>query len=98
MPVGICKLCLMSKPLRDSHFMPRGMYKRIRDPSKRNASPVVVTRERTTKTFRQTKEYVLCADCEQRFNLSGEDWMLKKLGAGKRLNRCSQSAQRTYAF
>ena len=64
--------------------MPRGMYKRIRDPSKRNASPVVVTRERTTKTFRQTKAYVLCADCEQRFNLYGEDWMLKKLGAGKR--------------
>jgi hypothetical protein len=60
------------------------MYKRIRDPSKRNASPVVVTRERTTKTFRQTKAYVLCADCEQRFNLYGEDWMLKKLGAGKR--------------
>ena len=30
MPSGICKLCLLTKDLRDSHLMPRSLYKKSR--------------------------------------------------------------------
>jgi len=30
MPIGICKRCLLTKDLKDSHLMPRSLYKRSR--------------------------------------------------------------------
>lgn len=84
MPIGLCKLCRQNKDLRDSHYIPRAMYKGTAAPGMRNPNPVVITRKQTGRTSRQIRDYVLCGDCERRFNKNGEDWMLKALGAGKR--------------
>ena len=35
MPIGICKLCLLTKDLKDSHLMPRSLYKRSRGSDKK---------------------------------------------------------------
>ncbi len=46
MPIGVCKLCLQTRPLQDSHYLPKGAYKINRAPPLKNASPVVLI-ERT---------------------------------------------------
>ena len=44
----------------------------------RNSNPVLVTQgQATTKSF-QISEYLLCPECEDRFRLGGEEWILKK--------------------
>jgi hypothetical protein len=35
MSIGICKLCLLTKDLKDSHLMPRSPYKRSRGSDKK---------------------------------------------------------------
>jgi hypothetical protein len=77
MPIGICKLCLQSKQLQDSHLVPRAMYNYVRTPTQRNPNPVVVGRNITATTSKQVSDYVLCSDCEQLFNRNGENWMLR---------------------
>lgn len=43
----------------------------------KNPGPVHVTASQaTTKSF-QVKEYLLCPECEDRFRLGGEEWVLK---------------------
>lgn len=76
MPRGICKLCLKEKDLRASHFMPRGLYPYL---TADQYEPVLVSTHLVMPTSRQTKDYVLCADCEQLLNKEGETWLLPKL-------------------
>jgi|SRR5580704_2158229 hypothetical protein len=100
MPVGICKLCLQTKDLQDSHLIPRAMYKYVRTPAKKNPNPVVVGRRVTATTSKQVSDYVLCSDCEQLFNRNGENWMLRQVWNGKRfplLERLSLAHQ-DYTF
>jgi len=79
-PMGICKLCLLRKPLQDSHLIPAAMYDIIRRENIRagwkNPSPIAIGRRITSHTSRQPSDYVLCSDCEDRFNKNGESWML----------------------
>ncbi len=84
MPVGICKLCLETKNLRDSHLIPRAMYTYVRTPTQKNPNPVVVGRKVTATTSKQVSDYVLCSDCEQLFNRNGESWMLRQVWNGTR--------------
>jgi hypothetical protein len=35
MPIGICKLGLLTEDLKDSHLMPRSLYKRLRGSDKK---------------------------------------------------------------
>lgn len=84
MPIGVCKLCLQQRELQDSHFIPRAVYKCLRTPKDKNPNPVVVGRRITCTTSRQMKDYVLCADCEERFNKNGETWMMRQLWNGQR--------------
>jgi hypothetical protein len=77
MPQGICKLCLLPKDLRESHFIPRAMYKYIRAPSLKNPNPIVASRKRSVPTSKQIQDYLLCADCEDLFNKGGENEALK---------------------
>jgi hypothetical protein len=37
MPIGICKLCLLTKDLKDSHLTPRSLYKRSRGSDKKGS-------------------------------------------------------------
>ena len=81
---GICKLCLQMKKLRDSHFIPRAMYKYLRTTSEKDPNPVVIGRTREATTSRQMRDYLLCAKCEDLFNKNGENEILKWVWNGKR--------------
>jgi hypothetical protein len=69
--------------LQDSHYIPRGMYKRIRDAKRTNPNPILISRKLTSSTSRQCTDYVFCADCEQRLN-RGESWLMKSVAHGRR--------------
>jgi hypothetical protein len=83
MPQGICKLCLQTKDLQDSHFIPAAMYKYIHAPSLKNPNPIIVGHERTFTTSKQVKDYLLCSNCEGLFNERGEKEVLKWACKGK---------------
>jgi hypothetical protein len=76
MPVGTCKLCLKSKPLHESHFMPSGLYKYCRSDE---LSPVQIFPEVSMPTARELKHPLLCGECEDRLNRSGETWVIPLL-------------------
>lgn len=74
---GQCKLCLKtSATLRDSHFLPKGVYKRLRDNGERNPNPWALSRNKAIQTSKQQTVYLLCEDCEQRLSKNGERWVL----------------------
>ena len=76
MPTGVCKLCLQTRALQDSHYLPKGAYKINRAPALKNASPVVLSNEQLLQSSAQLSDYLLCSDCEQRFSKNGEAWVL----------------------
>lgn len=78
MPRGICKLCLLEKDLQESHLLPRSLYKKVRGTGRGDKDPTVVAIGKKPKTTsHQYKDYVLCWDCEQRFNVNGEDYVMR---------------------
>jgi hypothetical protein len=73
-----CKLCLhLVGRLEDSHFLSKGIYKRLRDDSKKNPNPCRITPNGMVQTSDQMKARLLCRDCEQRLCKLGKDWVLK---------------------
>ena len=76
MPIGICRLCLQTKALQDSHYLPKGAYRINRAPALKNASPVVLSNGQLLQSSAQLSDYLLCSDCEQRFSKNGEAWVL----------------------
>jgi hypothetical protein len=76
MPTGRCHLCLETRELRDSHFIPAAFYKLLRAPGEKNPNPVVVNRNTQKQTSQQYRGHLLCAICEDRFNKGGEKWVL----------------------
>jgi hypothetical protein len=79
MPIGVCKLCLQTKDLQNSHYMPKGAYKINRAPALKNASPVVLSDEQLLQSTAQISDYLLCSDCEQKFSRNGEAWVLNNV-------------------
>jgi hypothetical protein len=74
MPRGKCALCDLEKDLKLSHFIPRAFY----------PSNVVFTNKNISGHFvSQMKQYLLCADCEDRFNKGGESAVLKWIAPNK---------------
>lgn len=74
MPIGQCPLCRNHASLQSSHFLPRGLYKLLRDPT--DPKHVVLGRTRTERTTKQVKAFLLCRACEDRFDKFGEGWVL----------------------
>jgi hypothetical protein len=70
---GVCKLCLGLKPLHESHFLPAALYPRRRKPSFAGPNRRIVALNSNDK---HVKDYVLCSDCEQRFDRNGESEVL----------------------
>jgi hypothetical protein len=76
--VGKCKLCLRDGvELQDSHYLPRGIYKRLRSEDARTPHPTLITKTKTVQTSSQLKRRLLCKVCEDRLNSGGESWVLK---------------------
>jgi hypothetical protein len=68
---GVCRLCGLEANLQKSHYIPKALY-----PKKQ---AVVVTRKITMPTDAQMKAYLLCGQCEARFNQNGENEVLRWL-------------------
>jgi hypothetical protein len=77
--MGTCKLCLADGVvLRQSHFLPQGIYKAVRVTSgSRNPNPVVISPTEVKQTSHQTKAHLLCSKCELLFGGKGEDWVMR---------------------
>src|SRR5450432_2151262 len=76
--LGTCKLCLLEKDLQESHLLPRSLYKKVRGTGRGNNDPTVAAPGKKPKTTSlQYKDYVLCWDCEQRFNVNGENYVMR---------------------
>jgi hypothetical protein len=72
-----CKLCLnYFDSLERSHYIPAGIYKRIRDVNEKNPNPWAVSPKGAVQTSYQMKAYLLCENCEGLFNTKGETWVL----------------------
>lgn len=92
---GTCKLCRRAGvELQDSHFIPAAAYRAIQKST--NTAPVVVRNETAIQRNEQTRDYVLCRDCEQRFTRGGEDWVMdycNRPGKGFRLKEIIDGMQ-----
>jgi hypothetical protein len=64
--------------LLNSHLMPAALYKIVRDERFKVAHPVHVTRDVTVHSPRQVSDYLLCTDCEGRFEQGGETWVIPR--------------------
>ncbi len=73
MKLGKCKLCLLDKPLCDSHLMPRAAYDYCRAPI---GEPVVANAKIIMESSRQLQHPLLCKGCEGVLNEGGEDWIV----------------------
>ena len=74
--IGECKLCRQITTLRDSHYLSKGIYKRLHDLTERNPNPISISRNAIVQTSKQKTAYLLCSDCEQRLSTYGENWVL----------------------
>jgi hypothetical protein len=76
MKLGICRMCLSEKQLVESHLIPRAVYDLCRS---EDSEPVKITSTVIMQTSRQTKDYLLCSDCDNHLSKFGETWLLPKL-------------------
>ena len=83
MPMDVCKLCLQLKDLRDSHMLPSAVWRLLNEPGHKLRHPILMTEKVAVTTSRQIHDYVLCDDCEQRFNRMGEHYTIRQM-RGKR--------------
>ena len=81
--IGICALCRNVRELCDSHFLPKALYRLIRANGKRNPHPVRVTSHGRRQTALQARAYLLCAECEKRFDQNGESYVMKHCYRGR---------------
>lgn len=79
MPVGVCKLCLLPKELRESHYLPRGMYRLLREKSLSNPNPMLLSKRGVVQASHQVTDYVLCGNCERLFDRNGENWVVARM-------------------
>jgi hypothetical protein len=80
---GTCALCRKQRQLRDSHLLPAGIYKLLRDPDLRNPNPVVVTPKLASTTSWQVTARLLCHQCEEQFSRRGERYVLAQCARGQ---------------
>ena len=80
---GTCRLCLKEEDLQDSHFFPASAYKLCRD-AKSLKNPILLTDNTAAQSSLQMTAYLLCAACEDRFNVNGERWVHRNLATLER--------------
>src|ERR1035441_5822279 len=78
-----CRLCMKSKPLQNSHLLPKALFRLLRTQCARNPDPIWLTSKAAWTSSTQLVDELLCFDCEQRFHREGEDWVLRHCFRGK---------------
>lgn len=73
---GVCRLCLRQELLFDSHLVPPGAFKILREDSSDNPNPFIIGEDTAYTTSKQVTDYLLCGYCERRFSENGEKWVL----------------------
>lgn len=81
MELGKCELCHFTRDLHDSHYLPKGGYKRSRAPNLKNPNPIVLSDGKAKQSSNQIRDYKFCTECEKRFNIGGEAWVISKVPA-----------------
>jgi hypothetical protein len=64
--------------LRDSHLLPAGVLRLLSDDGLKNPNPYLMSLGNVGQTSSQAKQYLLCHECEQRFNLNGETLVINQ--------------------
>ncbi len=82
-PTGVCSLCLKTRELRESHFLPKALYRLLLARGNGNPHPVRLTSEGRERTAFQATHRLLCADCETRFDQNGENWVMRHCYRGR---------------
>ena len=72
-----CKLCERDLPLKNSHFLPKNVYKRYSELVAQGTSLMMTQKCKSFKIGPQITQYLLCAECEENFNVNGEDYFAK---------------------
>ena len=75
-PTEACALCKNTRPLCDSHLLPKSAYAILRQLNPGLGSPLLMDDDSFCYADKQLKSYLLCEDCEQRFRARGEDWVM----------------------
>lgn len=78
-PVGICKLCQLTKPLCDSHYLPKRLYSFVGAPQLKNPQPVMAVKGELRQSSVQYRDYVFCEKCESTLNHGGEQWVIRQV-------------------
>lgn len=76
MKLGICKLCLKTKPLAESHLMSSGLYDLC---GTANDDPIFVSSKVILQSGRQLKYPLLCEECDGMLGREDENWVLPLL-------------------
>lgn len=76
--MGTCGLCRRTNAkLQRSHLYPAAVYKQLRDTTaKTGPNPVFITHAKAVATSKQATSYFLCSECEHRFSVGGERYVL----------------------
>jgi hypothetical protein len=80
---GRCKLCLKTRSLCDSHLMPAALFRLLRSKTATPRDPLLITPSVTLTTSRQVSDYLLCVECENKFQAGGEVWILSHCFRGE---------------
>jgi len=76
--IGKCRLCLQEGiELRNSHYIPAGVYRQLREEGRGNANPWAIKQKAAFQTSKQLRAHLLCGGCEKRLSDHGEDWVLR---------------------
>ncbi len=65
---GNVRLCMETRELKNSHFIPAAFYKTARKSDPNQENPVVITKNVAVQTSKQAVAPLLCGQCEDRFN------------------------------
>lgn len=75
--IDSCALCLETKEIQLSHFLPKAMYKALRKLSSESKLIIVDSDNDAYLSDNQVVRYLLCKDCEGIFSRKGEDYVAR---------------------